>query len=66
MILETVEISKDDFDKVKNNKLKMEDFVGELALKSKWHPCGYGFMRPRVYTENDVYYAEWGHSHTCD
>lgn len=66
MIMETVEISKEQYETVKNNKLKMEEFVGDLALNSKWHPCGYGFMRPRVYTEGNKCYAEWGHSNTCD
>ena len=70
MVKEVKEITQNEYTQLilssKMNPSAIDNAVATIAVKSGWHPAGYGCMRPRIYTENGKCYAEWFRSETCD
>ena len=62
-----IEIPENDYNKlIQRTKEDIEDYVLNIAYKSSYHPCGYGFSYPKVFKEDDICYASWMHYDSCD
>lgn len=62
-----VEITEEEYLRYKDADYKeMSDFVESIAVKSRYHPAGYSFFKPKIYTNNGCYFAEWKHFRSCD
>jgi hypothetical protein len=44
----------------------IESIVGDVAIRSGWHPAGYGMDDEKIIVENDKYYAVWESMSCCD
>ena len=67
MYIETKKIiPQADYNELKNNDDKIEEYVGWRAKFSEYPPAGYGFLNPKVFIENKQYYCSWKHSDNCD
>ena len=45
---------------------EVSDYIEDVANKSMFPPCGYGFMFPNYYTRNNEYFVSWEHYDSCD
>lgn len=62
-----VKISENDYNKLlQRSKEEIEDYVLNVAYKSPFSPCGYGFDSPKVFEENGICYASWRYWDSCD
>ena len=61
------EIPEDDYNKlVQSPKKDVDDYILNIAYKSTFHPCGYGFYSPVIYKEDGKCYASWRCYDSCD
>lgn len=65
MIKMKVEITKEEYEAV-TSKEQLREFVGKVAIRSGWHPAGYGMYGAELLAEGDKYYAVWERSSCCD
>ena len=62
-----IKISENDYNKLlQRSKEEIEDYVLNVAYKSPFNPCGYGFDYPSIFKEDDICYASWKHWDSCD
>lgn len=66
MVCMTKEIPEPDFWKILFGYIKIQDYLGDLAVKSGYHPAGYGLYNPRVYKKDNKFYATWDRLASCD
>lgn len=61
------EITQEDYETHCNMPYKdLCDWVENIAAKSHFPPCGYGFYGCRIYSDDDKYYVAWTHQTSCD
>lgn len=62
-----IKISENDYNKlIQRSKEEIEDYVLNVAYKSPFNPCGYGFDNPSIFKEDGIYYASWKYWDSCD
>ena len=62
-----MKISEEDYNKLL--QLSKEDvycYIAEIANKSPFPPCGYGFSEPNFFEENGAYFVSWKRWSSCD
>ena len=64
-------ISEEDYNKLlqlsKDNLYsEISDFVSEIANKSLFKPCAYGFSSPNFFEEDGRYFVSWKRWDSCD
>ena len=45
---------------------RISEIVTKVAIRTGYHPAGYGIWDTIVSKKGDVFYAEWNRSETCD
>lgn len=68
MVEEIVEITKEEYDKLVGMDPKQAfNYIAEnYAVKSGYHPAGYGFYSPSFYINGIKYFVKWLRGRSCD
>lgn len=60
------EIPEPDYWKILTGYIKQQDYVTDLAIRSGYHPAGYGLYNPSIFKKNDKFYITWERLASCD
>ena len=66
-----IKISEEDYNKLlkyskDNLYAEIYEYVAEVANKSPFPPCGYGFNNPYFFEENGNHFVSWNRWGSCD
>lgn len=62
-----VQITQDEYNKLLQcSQVEIHDYISEIANKSTYPPCGYGFFSPCLCKEGENYFVSWEHLNSCD
>ena len=64
-----VELTENEIEEYKNcNKTfeEVEEIVDKVAIRSGWHPAGYGASGEKIVVVDNTYYATWDSMSCCD
>ena len=66
-----IKISEEDYNKLfqyskDNLYAEIYEYVAEIANKSSFPPCGYGFSNPSFFEEDGKYFVSWNRWSSCD
>lgn len=62
-----IKISEVDYNKLLQcSKEEMYDFIADIANKSPFPACGYGFSSPTFFEEDGEHFVSWMRWDSCD
>ena len=62
-----VKITEDEYNKLLQcSNEEARDYIADIAVKSAFHPAGYGFYAPMFFKQGDEYFVSWEHYNSCD
>ena len=67
LITSKVKITEEEYNRLlKLQKEEVKDYIAGVAVKSAFHPAGYGFYTPMFYKQGDEHFVSWEHYASCD
>ena len=68
MLIKTmIKISEEDYNKLLQcSKEDAYEFIANIANKSPFPPCGYGFSDPSFFEEDGKHFVSWKRWSSCD
>ena len=67
MVTTKVKITEEEYNKLLQlSREEVRDYIANSAVKSSYHPAGYGFYCPMFYMQGEEYFVSWEHYTSCD
>lgn len=61
-----VELKNEEINQYEGTYKNVKDIVADVAIRTGWHPAGYGIVREEIVEQDNKYYALWDSSDNCD
>lgn len=67
LVTTKVKIPEEDYYRlIESSYAEIANYVEDIADKSMYPTCAYGFLFPNYFTKNGEYFVSWNHYSSCD